>query len=630
MIAPAHGTDIRFGKTRLSRETVGTFWSSLRPGRFRAALVLLATTALLSTHVSTIAMAVPGDSPTEAIPIDTDGRFSGSVEPQSARWYRFSYRGGTPITITLVYEPPAAGKVDLALYTGDAANPRAENLPVARHDNTLSAAWSDPSGRDVFLQVIDTGPAVGIGFVGSIQPTGALNSAGGNVTPTPTSVSGTSAGNAATVGGDGRFAGMLAPRQAVWYRFWYGNPGANATISVGFAPAGTSPDLNVYTGTDINSLSQQGGPPSRTTPAPTETPTNTPTATPTPPTASATGAATPTPSPTAANLRTDTLSRTVNLATSQWAYFTVVNNNDGTPLAYGGTVSPASIPPAASPTPTLTATPTATPIAAPTATLTPVAQPAPPVPHDGRYFAETRFPIDNDAIWGYFQARGGVDVFGFPVSRTFTFLGCTTQILQRQVAQVCIDGQPRLVNLLDPEIFPYTQVNGSTFPAPDPSLKALTPHVGDPSYATTILDFVRASAPDTFNNRPVGFGRTFFGSVQPSHAGASDPGILGLLDLEVWGVPISRPQADPSNQNFIYQRFQRGIMHFDAGTGATRGILLADYLKSILTGQNVPGDLRQQVQGSRLFAQYAPGAPMWLARPSDLPGTDLTFAFEQG
>jgi hypothetical protein len=71
-------------------------------------------------------------------------------------------------------------------------------------------------------------------------------------------------------------------------------------------------------------------------------------------------------------------------------------------------------------------------------------------------------------------------------------------------------------------------------------------------------------------------------------------------------------------------------MHFDASTGATRGILLADYLKSILTGQNLPGDLRQQSQGSRLYGQYAPGAPLWLARPFDLPGTDLTFAFEQG
>src|SRR5262249_37249056 len=148
-----------------------------------------------------------------------------------------------------------------------------------------------------------------------------------------------------------------------------------------------------------------------------------------------------------------------------------------------------------------------------TATPTPVVQVAPPVVHDARYFVETRFRIDNDSIWGYFNARGGVDAFGFPVSRTFTFLGCTSQIMQRQVAQVCSDGQPRLINVLDPEIFPYTQVNGSTFPGPDPTVKSNTPQVSSPTYATDILDFVRANAPDTFAGQPVGFGRTFFGSV---------------------------------------------------------------------------------------------------------------------
>jgi hypothetical protein len=128
----------------------------------------------------------------------------------------------------------------------------------------------------------------------------------------------------------------------------------------------------------------------------------------------------------------------------------------------------------------------------------------------------------------------------------------------------------------------------------------------------------------------VGFGRTFFGSVSPTQAGTSDPGILGLLDLEIWGAPISTPMADPNNPNFVYQRFQRGIMHFDASTGVTRGILLADYLKSVLTGQNLPDDLRQQARGSRFYAQYTPGAPLWLARPADLSGTDLSWAFEPG
>src|SRR5262249_50960372 len=90
------------------------------------------------------------------------------------------------------------------------------------------------------------------------------------------------------------------------------------------------------------------------------------------------------------------------------------------------------------------------------------------------------------------------------------------------------------------------------------------------------------------------------------------------------------PMQDPNNPNFVYQRFQRGIMHYDATTGVTRGILLADYLKSILTGQGLPDDLRQQARGTRLYAQYSPGAPLWLARPADLPGTDLSWAFEQG
>jgi hypothetical protein len=118
--------------------------------------------------------------------------------------------------------------------------------------------------------------------------------------------------------------------------------------------------------------------------------------------------------------------------------------------------------------------------------------------------------------------------------------------------------------------------------------------------------------------------------VTPAQAGTSDPGILGLLDLEVWGAPISAPALDPNNPNFVYQRFQRGIMHYDASTGVTRGILLADYLKSVLMASNLPDDLRQQAQGSRFYAQYAPGAALWIARAGDLPGSDLTWAFEPG
>src|SRR5439155_15931316 len=147
--------------------------------------------------------------------------------------------------------------------------------------------------------------------------------------------------------------------------------------------------------------------------------------------------------------------------------------------------------------------------------------------------------------------------------------------LQRPVIQLCPGQGPALLNLLDPELLPYTRINGSTFPAHDEALKAATPRVADPEYASAMLDFLRATAPDTFDGQPVDFGQTFF-----------DRG-----GLEVWGAPISRPQRDPSNPNFIYQRFQRGIMHHRVGLG-TESILLADYLKTILLARDLPADLQ--------------------------------------
>jgi hypothetical protein len=251
---------------------------------------------------------------------------------------------------------------------------------------------------------------------------------------------------------------------------------------------------------------------------------------------------------------------------------------------------------------------------------------APDVAHDGRYFTETGYRIDSDDIWAYFQARGRVPVFGFPVSRTFILLGCQVQVFQRQVAQSCAGRGVALMNLLDPDIFPYDHVNGSSLPPPDATLKAQTPQVGSPSYGADIMDFVRTNAPDTFDGQAVSFARTFFGLITTAIAGADNP----LFNLEVWGAPISRAQRDPTNDNFIYQRFQRGVMHFDASTGRTQGLLLADYLKAILRGRDLPEDLAASAQGSRYLAQYCPGETRWLCRPGDLAATDLTFAFEPG
>jgi hypothetical protein len=254
----------------------------------------------------------------------------------------------------------------------------------------------------------------------------------------------------------------------------------------------------------------------------------------------------------------------------------------------------------------------------------------PPVEHDERYFVETGYRVDDDGVWDYLLSRGGLDVFGYPVSRPFRFLGCGVQMFQRTIAQTCEGHGVQLMNVLDPDLFPYTHINFSTFPGVDVALKASTPQVDNPDYASAIVEFVQANAPDVWSEQPVNFGRTFLSLVTPEMAGTDDPGLLGLLNLEVWGAPISQPAADPDNPEFIYQRFQRGIMHFDASTGQTQGILLADYLKAILRGADLPADLREQASDSRLFSQYCPGPFGWLCRPDDLLGTDLTFAFQPG
>jgi hypothetical protein len=111
--------------------------------------------------------------------------------------------------------------------------------------------------------------------------------------------------------------------------------------------------------------------------------------------------------------------------------------------------------------------------------------------------------------------------------------------------------------------------------------------------------------------------------------GKAQPSLLAGLNLELWGVPISEPAVDPNNGNFVYQRFQRGIMHYDKTTGVTQGLLLADYFKSIITGQNLPADLDQEARGSRFYRQYDASHLNWVARPDQLPNTYLAFAFER-
>jgi hypothetical protein len=249
---------------------------------------------------------------------------------------------------------------------------------------------------------------------------------------------------------------------------------------------------------------------------------------------------------------------------------------------------------------------------------------------DPRFFSQTGYRVDTDPFWAFFQARGGVKTFGYPVSRTFKLDGFQVQIFQRIVVQLQPDGSVATLNLLDPGLMPYTQINGSTFPAPDPAIVSQTPPVNDPDYATRIIQFTQANAPDVVDGNQVNFYQTFTSTVSYADAfpnGDGPESLVPLLNLQIWGAPTSKPAVDPKNHDFVYQRYQRGIMHYDKGCNCTQGLLLADYLKSVLTGQNLPPDLEAQARTSKYYRQYAAGQALSIARPGELFGTDLTNAF---
>jgi hypothetical protein len=219
---------------------------------------------------------------------------------------------------------------------------------------------------------------------------------------------------------------------------------------------------------------------------------------------------------------------------------------------------------------------------------------------DPRYFSETGFRIGNDKFWDYFQKRGGVRTFGFPVSRDVAFQGFTVQFFQRAVMQLAGDSV-QTMNLLDEGLLPYTTINGSTFPAPDQDIKKATPSASD---LGKMIEFVRQNAPDTWEGKPVNFFKTFSSTVSLSDAfprGGGSSALLPAFNLEIWGAPTSAPTKDPNNHNFVYLRFQRGIMHYDDACKCTQGLLLADYLKALLTGENLPADLAAQASGSPLY-----------------------------
>jgi hypothetical protein len=248
---------------------------------------------------------------------------------------------------------------------------------------------------------------------------------------------------------------------------------------------------------------------------------------------------------------------------------------------------------------------------------------------DSRYFADTGFRIDNDQIWDYFSKRNGKRNFGLPTSRTFEFLGAPTQFFQRHVLQVTGSGVKTL-NLLDEGLLPYTTIGGSTFPAVDQSVVSAAPKAGSANYAADVATYLDTFAPNTWEGEPVKFSDTFSSSVTLADAfpdGGGNAGLLMLLNLEIWGLPTSKPARDPANNTFVFLRFQRGVMHYDGSCKCTQGLLLADALKAIITNQNLPADLTAEASDNPLFGQYDLDIHNGPLRPGLPGGIDLANAF---
>ncbi len=211
----------------------------------------------------------------------------------------------------------------------------------------------------------------------------------------------------------------------------------------------------------------------------------------------------------------------------------------------------------------------------------------------------TGYTIADDAVWAFYSQYGGSATFGEPISREFTLMGAPVQLFQNGALQVEPDGSVQPMQLTDAGLLPYSHLNGLTVPPPDPAIAFVTPSPDQANYAARLQVFLQNSVPDVWAGQRVNFWSTY------ASTGGAD----------VWGAPTSAPRADPNNPDFVYQRFQNGILLYDSTAGTTQALPLGEFLKDILTGQNMPADLASQAASSPLL------------RAAGVTDTNLTDAF---
>ncbi|HEY3060332.1 MAG TPA: hypothetical protein VGL99_15335 [Chloroflexota bacterium] len=247
----------------------------------------------------------------------------------------------------------------------------------------------------------------------------------------------------------------------------------------------------------------------------------------------------------------------------------------------------------------------------------------------GSYFAATGYRVLDPRLVDYFDQHGGVATFGYPVSNAFPLVGVKTQLFQRHALQVRADGRVHTLDLPDAAL-PITQLNGSRLPSPDPDLMATFPEAGTTDYLQVAADIALQNVRDEWNGVPINFWSSFVSSGacgQDASDGSCDTYARVAEALGVWGLPNSQPAIDPNNPDFVFQRFQRGIMQHTRSTGVTEGVLLGDWFKRVLVGIDLPADVEEELAGSAFLRQFVRSAPLGLARPSQLPETSLIDAF---
>ena len=101
-------------------------------------------------------------------------------------------------------------------------------------------------------------------------------------------------------------------------------------------------------------------------------------------------------------------------------------------------------------------------------------------------------------------------------------------------------------------------LDGLTVPAADPALTFVAPSPDQPNYSARLQAFLAATVPDQWNGQPVDF-----------------LGTLNDTGVDVLGLPTSTVAADPNNPDFVYQRFQNGVLFYNADDGTTSVLPLA-------------------------------------------------------